>query len=161
MRQAIGGLVDRFEKGTLSRRELIAGLLALGVPSRATGAPAPNVPPIQVSGIDHLALRVSNVERSARFYAEHLGATVRSRSESSVFMDVGAQWIALFGPGAASTGFPPTPPGVDHVSFRPAFARSFEDRTRALGEHGLDPQSPPGSGRVYFKDPDGVILQLS
>jgi hypothetical protein len=30
-----------------------------------------------------------------------------------------------------------------------------------LREHGLDPTSPPGSGRVYFKDPDGVILQLS
>jgi hypothetical protein len=27
--------------------------------------------------------------------------------------------------------------------------------------HGLDPVSPPGSGRVYFKDPDGNILQLS
>ena len=40
-------------------------------------------------------------------------------------------------------------------------ARSTEERMGALREHGLDPQSPPGSGRVYFKDPDGVILQLS
>ena len=108
-----------------------------------------------MSGIDHLALRVSDIERSARFYAEHLGATVRSRSSSSIFMDVGAQWIALFGPGAASTGFAPTPPGVDHVSFQPTAVRSFEERTKALRDHGLDPQSPPGSGRVYFKDPDG------
>jgi catechol 2,3-dioxygenase-like lactoylglutathione lyase family enzyme len=74
---------------------------------------------------------------------------------------VGSQWIALFAPGTASTGFPATPPGIDHVSFRPTGPRGFEDRVRALREHGLDPQSPPGSSRVYFKDPDGVILQLS
>jgi catechol 2,3-dioxygenase-like lactoylglutathione lyase family enzyme len=160
MRQAIDELVDRFEMGTLSRRELIAGLLALGVSAPSGAAPA-SPKPIEVSGIDHLALRVSDIERSARFYAEHLGATVRSRSASSIFMDVGAQWIALFGPGAVSTGFAPTPPGVDHFSFRPTSVRSFEERTQALRDHGLDPHSPPDSGRVYFKDPDGVILQLS
>ena len=96
-----------------------------------------------------------------RFYAEHLGGTVRSQSPNAVFMDVGAQWVALFGPGTASTGFAPTPPGVDHISFQPRKERTFEERTRALQERGLDPKSPPGSGRVYFKDPDGVILQLS
>jgi catechol 2,3-dioxygenase-like lactoylglutathione lyase family enzyme len=161
MQHAIDDLVDRFEEGALTRRELVVGLLALGVSAPAAGLAAPALPPIQVGGIDHLALRVSDVERSARFYSEHLGATVRSRSSSSIFMDVGAQWIALFGPGATSTGFAPTPPGLDHVSFEPTAIRTFEERTKALREHGLDPQSPPGSGRVYFKDPDGVILQLS
>lgn len=161
MRQAMDELVDRFERGALSRRELIAGLLALGAsaPPAVAGPASPG--PIEVSGIDHLALRVSDVERSGRFYAEHLGATVRSRMSNAIFMDVGAQWIALFGPGVASTGFSPTPPGLDHFSFRPTSLRGFEERTQALREHGLDPQSPPGSGRVYFKDPDGVILQLS
>lgn len=160
MHQAMDELVDRFERGALSRRELIAGLLALGACAPPTAA-GPAAGPIEVSGIDHVALRVSDVERSARFYAEHLGASVRSRSSSAVFMDVGAQWIALFGPGVASTGFAPAPPGLDHLSFRPTSLKSLEERTRALREHGLDPRSPPGSGRVYFKDPDGVILQLS
>jgi metallothiol transferase len=161
MRQTIDELVNRYDRGALSRRELIAGLLALGgaAPPAAAGIAYPR--PIEVSGIDHLALRVSDIDRSSRFYAEHLGATVRSRSSNSIFMDVGQQWIALFGPGAPSTGFAPTPPGLDHVSFRPTAVRGFEERTQALREHGLDPQSPPGSGRVYFKDPDGVILQLS
>jgi len=154
-------LVDRFERGALSRRELIAGLLALGASTpRAVGGPA-SPRPIEVSGVDHIALRVSDVERSTRFYAEHFGATVRSRSSNAMFIDVGAQWIALFGPGAPSTGFAPTPPGLDHISFQPTAVRGFEERTQSLREHGLDPKSPPGSGRVYFKDPDGVILQLS
>jgi hypothetical protein len=50
---------------------------------------------------------------------------------------------------------------VAHARFRPTAARRFEEQTQALRDHGLDPQSPPDSGRVYFKDPDGVILQLS
>jgi catechol 2,3-dioxygenase-like lactoylglutathione lyase family enzyme len=161
MRQAIDELVGRFERGALSRRELIAGLLAVASSAADAAGGSAAAPPIEVSGIDHLALRVQDVERSARFYADHLGARIRSRSPSAVFMDVGAQWIALFGPGAASTGFPAPPPGLDHVSFRSASVRGFEERTQALRERGLNPQSPPGSGRVYFKDPDGVTLQLS
>ena len=161
MRQAAEELVDRYERGALSRRELVAGLLAMGAASWSAGG-VPNSPaPIEVSGLDHLALRVTDLERSTLFYARHLGATVRSRSSNSVFLDIGAQWIALFGPGAASTGFAETPPGVDHVSFHSTRVRSVDERMGALREHGLDPKTPPNSGRVYFKDPDGVILQLS
>jgi len=160
VRQATEELVGRFEKGLISRRELVAGILALATrPSEAAQAAAAK--PLQVSGIDHVALRVSDVQRSAKFYKELFGATVRSESASSVFLDVGNDWVALFGRGVASTSFGSTEPGVDHISFHSVNARSAEDRMRVLREHGLDPTSPPGSGRVYFKDPDGVILQLS
>jgi hypothetical protein len=50
---------------------------------------------------------------------------------------------------------------VDHLSFHSVNARSADERMTVLREHGLDPVSPSGSGRVYFKDPDGNILQLS
>jgi metallothiol transferase len=160
VRQATEDLVSRFERGVVSRRELVAGILALA--ARPSGAAqAAGGTPIQVSGIDHVALRVSDVERSAQFYKELFGASVRSQSPSSVFLDVGDDWLALFARGVASTGYGATQPGVDHVSFHSVTARSAEDRMRVLREHGLDPTSPPGSGRVYFKDPDGVILQLS
>jgi metallothiol transferase len=139
---------------------LVTALVALAVrPSGAAQAGAAT--PIQVSGIDHVALRVSDVERSARFYTELFGATVRSRSQGSVFLDVGEDWVALFGRGVASTGYGATELGVDHLSFHSVTARSAEQRMGALREHGLDPASPPGSGRVYFRDPDGIILQLS
>ncbi len=161
MRQATERLLDRYEIGALSRRDLIAGLLALGAATRPAAAGTGSPPPIEVAGLDHLALRVRDVGRSTRFYTRHLGATVRTQSSSAAFLDVGAQWIALFGPGQASTSFGETPPGVDHVSFHAAKARSLEERMAALRAHDLDPTTPPGSGRVYFRDPDGVILQLS
>jgi metallothiol transferase len=160
MREATDELVGRFERGSISRRELVAALLALAArPSAAAQAPAAR--PIPVSGIDHVALRVSDVQRSARFYTGLFGATVRSQSQASVFLDVGDDWVALFGPGVASTGYGATEPGVDHLSFHSVNARSAAERMTVLREHGLEPVSPPGSGRVYFKDPDGNILQLS
>ena len=162
MREATDELVGRFERGSISRRELVAALLALAARPSADAAQAAAAPkPIQVSGIDHVALRVSDVPKSARFYTELFGATVRSQSPTSVFLDVGDDWVALFGPGVASTGYGSTAPGVDHLSFHSVNARSAADRMAVLREHGLDPVSPPGSGRVYFKDPDGNILQLS
>jgi metallothiol transferase len=160
MREAADELVGRFERGSISRRELVAALLALAARS-AGAAPAGAAKPIQVSGIDHVALRVSDVETSARFYTSLFGATVRSQSPTSAFLDVGDDWVALFGRGVASTGYGATDPGVDHLSFHSVQVRSAAERMGALREHGLEPVSPPGSGRVYFKDPDGNILQLS
>jgi hypothetical protein len=50
---------------------------------------------------------------------------------------------------------------VDHISFHATKQRSLDERMGALRDHNLNPDSPPGSNRVYFKDPDGIILQLS
>jgi catechol 2,3-dioxygenase-like lactoylglutathione lyase family enzyme len=50
---------------------------------------------------------------------------------------------------------------VDHISFHSSQHRSLAERIGVLREHGLDPVSPAGSNRVYFGDPDGIILQLS
>ena len=161
MRELTDELVGRFERGAISRRELVAALVALA--ARPSSAAQPGAAkPIQVSGIDHVALRVSDVQKSARFYTELFGATVRSQSEGSVFLDVGEDWVALFARGVATTGYGASgTPGVDHLSFHSVNARSADERMSVLREHGLEPVSPPGSGRVYFKDPDGNILQLS
>ena len=169
MTAEIEHLVCCFERGAMSRRELIAGLGALcAAPTAVAGAilrtsvPQPGrAAPIPVSGIDHIALRVSELARSTAFYRDHLGGRIRSRSSNSTFLDVGGQWVALFARGAVSTGYEVTQPGVDHISFHSPQHRSLAERTGVLRDNGLDPVSPAGSNRVYFRDPDGIILQLS
>ena len=152
-------LVRCFERGTMSRRELIAGLGALCV---APAAPQPEQrSPIPLSGIDHVALRVSDLARSTAFYRDRLGGRIRSQSSDSTFLDIGNQWVALFARGAVSTGYDATQPGVDHLSFHSPQHRSLAERMGVLKSQGFDPVSPPGSNRVYFRDPDGIILQLS
>lgn len=162
-------LVRCFEQGAISRRELIAGLGALFVVSApGTDAVPPSVTaqaeprrPIPLSGIDHIALRVSDLARSTAFYRDRLGGRIRSTSSDSTFLDVGSQWVALFARGAVSTGYDATRPGVDHISFHSPQHRSLDERMGVLRAQGLDPVSPPDSNRVYFRDPDGIILQLS
>ena len=169
MTAEIERLVCCFERGAMSRRELIAGLGALCTAhTAAAGAvvrrsvPQPGqATPIPVSGLDHIALRVSDLARSTAFYRDHLGGRIRSQSSNSTFLDVGSQWVALFGRGAVSTGYEATQSGVDHISFNSSKHRSLAERMGVLRDHGLDPVSPAGSNRVYFRDPDGIILQLS
>jgi catechol 2,3-dioxygenase-like lactoylglutathione lyase family enzyme len=167
MTDDIERLVRCFEQGAMSRRELIAGLGALCVAPAVAPDAAPSLPqseprtPIPLSGIDHIALRVSDLTRSTAFYRDRLGGRIRSQSSDSTFLDVGSQWVALFARGAVSTGYDATQPGVDHISFHSPQHRSLADRMGVLRAHGLDPVSPPGSNRVYFRDPDGIILQLS
>ena len=124
-------LVRGFERGAISRRELMAALGALCAAgtARASAQERGSRAPIPLSGMDHSALRVSDLARSTAFYRDHLGGRIRSRSPSSVFLDVGH--------------------------------RSVDERMGVLRARGLDPVSPAGSGRVYFRDPDGIILQLS
>ncbi len=83
MTAEIERLVCCFDRGAMSRRELIAGLGALcAVPTAAAGAvvrrsvPQPGQgAPIPVGGIDHIALRVSDLARSIAFYRDHLWLT--------------------------------------------------------------------------------------
>lgn len=165
MRAELDRLVRCFERGAISRRELVAGLGALcaaAAGTARTSAQQPTSPaPIPVSGMDHIALRVSDLARSSAFYREHLGGRIRSESSNSVFLDVGSHWVALFARGAVTTGHEARQPGVDHISFHSPQHRSLEARMGVLRDHGLDPTSPAGSNRVYFRDPDGIILQLS
>jgi metallothiol transferase len=161
-------MVQCYERGAITRRELIAGLVAMcaGPVAQPSGCAtfsqdATAKEPIPLSGLDHIALRVSDLARSTKFYQEHLGGRIRSQSSSSTFLDVGQHWVALFARGAVSTGYEATRPGVDHISFHSPQHRSLEERMGVLRTHGLNPVSPAGSGRVYFRDPDGIILQLS
>ena len=165
MRAELDRLVGCFERGAISRRELMTGLgvlCATAAGTAPTSAQQPESPaPIPLSGMDHIALRVSDLARSTAFYRDHLGGRIRSESPGSVFLDVGSHWVALFARGTATTGHAERQPGVDHISFHSPQHRSLEARMEVLRNHGLDPTSPAGSNRVYFSDPDGIILQLS
>lgn len=163
MRETIEAMLTEYERGRLSRRQLathLAGLAAAAVglagpsahaqagPDRAPGqAPAPT---FRSTGVDHVALRVSDVERSRDFYVRHLGLRpTGSCSGSSCFLDCGDDFLALFRGDR---------PGLDHYAFAidgydPAEA---VERLRAAG---LTPDRR--ADRVYFLDPDGIEVQVT
>jgi hypothetical protein len=83
----LDALVESFARGTLSRRELVRGLIALAAaPAASLMGPAPaaaqnaSAPIVRVRSINHIHFDVSDLKRSADFYAAMFGAKVRDQN---------------------------------------------------------------------------------
>src|SRR5207249_10183041 len=79
MESIISNLLSRFEKGSLSRRELVQGLALLAV--SGTGASAQEGINFKSANIDHVSVQVGNLQRSVDFYQKMFGFTVVSQAE--------------------------------------------------------------------------------
>jgi hypothetical protein len=151
MEAMIERLVACFERGELSRRQVIAGIATLvaaaGQPSAGEAAQQPAT--FRAVGLNHIALRVTDIPRSRDFYIRHLGMEVMSESASSCFLRCGEHFVALFRR---------DPAGMDHYCY------SVEDYTvigaaDKLRAQGFEPRVT--GNRIYFPDPDGLIVQLA
>src|SRR5688572_12966988 len=48
-----------------------------------------------ITGLNHLTLAVSDLERAVVFYSELLGFSIRMRGPSSAYLEAGTLWLAL------------------------------------------------------------------
>src|SRR5687768_10730772 len=92
MQQVIDEVLRQYEKGALSRRELLAGLAALMAGSSVvTAQPVP----IEAKTLNHVTLRVTDVDRSVTFYRQLFGFPVVNRQPTSIGLGVGDWHIGL------------------------------------------------------------------
>lgn len=150
-------IVESFQRGAITRRQLIAQLLALGAAgaglplhARAQAPASGPASTFAVTGIDHLALSVTDVKRSVAFYQKHLGLRMsRDGGEGSAFLSTaGTDFLALF---RGNT------PGLHHFSFSiPEY--DADDAAARIQAAGL--QLRRADNRVYFPDPDGLTVQV-
>ena len=75
METVISDLVERFERGKLSRRQLIGGLTALAGTAAATRAGAQQTP-FSSTRIDHVSIQVTDLPRSIAFYRDVFGLEI-------------------------------------------------------------------------------------
>ena len=148
MQNLVSNLLKAYEAGRLSRRQLVQSVAAL---ASGTAAAAAGASTFQGAEINHVALNVTDVARSRDFYQEHLGLPVVSESARNCFLGMGHNFLALFQNQQA---------GMNH------YCIAIEDYevnkvTEELRRRGFHPRQPAGSRRVYFKDPDGITVQLS
>jgi len=147
-------IVNEFLGGRLSRRQLITQLMAMGAAASGAGALAraaqqENGSTFQARSIDHIALSVTDIERSRAWYEEHLALRTTSVSRTSAFLDCGPDFLALF---------KGEKPGLHHYSYAiPDYSQ--EGAAERLREAGLEPKLR--GNRTYFDDPDGIEVQVS
>jgi catechol 2,3-dioxygenase-like lactoylglutathione lyase family enzyme len=148
-------LVEDFERGKLSRRQLVSRLMGLGAAltmrPRAGEASQGEGSTFQATGLDHVALNVSSVPRSRDFYIKHLGLKViRDGGEDNCFLGAGGDFFL--------TLFKGEKPGLNHYCYaiRGYTADQAEAKLKAAG---LKPRRE--DNRVYFPDPDGIEVQVA
>ena len=123
-------------------------------------------------GLQHVALIVSDLDASRRFYGEQLGMEELQRPASFGFAGAwyraGGQEIHLIG--AADTSAQPgwgSRPRTDvglaaHLAFEVDDLDTECERLRSIGVDACSAARPRGDGvvQIYFEDPDGHLVEL-
>lgn len=151
MKATLAHLIDQYDEGKLTRRQLMASLAAVaGAGSVAGKATAAEVPTFQATRLNHIALNVTDVARSRDFYVRHLGLSVTSDSAPhNCFLDCGPNFVALFRGREA---------GMHHYCYSITDFDTEEVAVK-LREVNLEPDIQ--GRRIYFPDPDGLTVQLA
>ena len=79
MESIISDLLTRFEKGSLSRRELVQGLAMLA--ASGTTAVAQEGIDFKTANVDHVSIQVADLQRSVDFYQKMFGFSVVSEDK--------------------------------------------------------------------------------
>jgi catechol 2,3-dioxygenase-like lactoylglutathione lyase family enzyme len=148
-------IVEQFERGQISRRQLASRLMGLGATMAAMAGTAEagqdQESTFRATGLNHVALDVRDVPRSRDFYARHLGLEViRDGGEDNCFLGSGGGFFL--------TLFRGDQPGLNHYCYT---IRDFDpDRAEEkLKAARLEVRRV--SGRIYFNDPDGIEVQVA
>ncbi len=124
---------------------------------------------IQVAGLDHLVLRVADLDRAIKFYGEVLGCHVERRLDEPklVQLRAGSSMIDLVPAGPASQSAEAAAArNLDHFAVRIS-TFDFQALAAHLGRHGIAAgevrrrYGAEGYGSsLYITDPDGNVVEL-
>jgi len=148
----ISDLVSRFERGSLTRRELI-GALALLAGSGA-GAGLAEGATLKSASINHVSVLVTDMARSIDFYGRVFGLTLVNEDKANKIARLGANGKVL-----VSLRIEPPPGVIDHFAIGvEGFNRDAV--TADLKGFGLTPADNIQFG-FHVKDPDGAVVQIT
>jgi catechol 2,3-dioxygenase-like lactoylglutathione lyase family enzyme len=151
MESIISNLLTRFEKGALSRRDLVSGLAVLA--ASQIDAAAQSSLDFKTATIDHVSIQVADLQRSIDFYQKMFGFTVVSQEQPREIVRLGNNRTLVSlnrgGPGGR----------IDHFAIGVP-RHSSDAAKRYLTERGATPLQGDYAG-LHVKDPDGVNVQIS
>jgi catechol 2,3-dioxygenase-like lactoylglutathione lyase family enzyme len=150
-------LVDKmlrdFERGALSRRQLVATMAGLAA-GAATMSPALAAPTLKAITLNHVTVRVPDLLKTSKFYQEFFGMKLAQQSETIHILSVGESFFGI--------EQKPEVAALDHFDFgiEGWDAAAMRAKVQAAG---LKPT--PGSRgddeSFKFNDPDGFVVQVN
>jgi catechol 2,3-dioxygenase-like lactoylglutathione lyase family enzyme len=155
MIETIERMLSEMERGKLSRRELVVSLAALaaGASTAAGALAAPAKTGFQAVSINHVTVRVPDIQRTSQFYQEFFGMPLRQQSATVIILGVGDSFFGI----EQAQG---NTASVDHLDF--GIANFNADNVRAkLRDRGLKSDSSSSKESFKFYDPDGFQLQVN
>ena len=151
MESIISDLLTRFEKGSLSRRELVQGLAMLA--ASGTTAVAQEGIDFKTANVDHVSIQVADLQRSVDFYQKIFGFSVVSEDKPLGIIRLGTNRTLVSLNHQSPAGI------VDHFAIGvPRYSR--ESAERYLTQRGARPENDPYAG-LHVNDPDGINVQIS
>ena len=147
--QHISDLVNEYERGRLTRRELIQTLAMLA----AAGATA-SAAPLRSGSINHVSVLVTDMARSMEFYNRVFGLSLQNEDKANKIARLGIGGKVL-----VSLRVEPPPGLIDHFAIGvEGFNRDAV--TKELQSMGLTPRENLEFG-FHVKDPDGANVQIT
>ena len=151
MEQLVSNLLQKFERGALSRRELVQGLTLLAAGAAGVNALAQN-PGFQGGSISHVSLSVSDLDRSVEFYRKTFGLVVLSEDKKLEIKRLGKTRTLVSLRRATPVGV------VDHFAIG-VDGFNKEAVTKDLAARGVTPTQNVDAG-FHVNDPDGFPVQI-
>lgn len=112
---------------------------------------------MRVTGINHITLAVSDVERSLAFYRDVLGCDVRAVWPEGAYLEAGSLWLCLSLDAQVRTA---PHPDYTHIAFSVAEDDFPSLSIRLMNECRLWKANGSEGASVYFLDPDGHKLEI-
>jgi catechol 2,3-dioxygenase-like lactoylglutathione lyase family enzyme len=170
--RVIDEMLERYERGQVSRREVITALSALFLtPGSASAQSGPA--PVAVRSLNHVSISVSNVDRSVEFYQSVFGMRVISREgvagnpiagQAPAAPGAGIVVNLAPGPGPEFLGIYKAEP-AGHIGHFCLGVQNFDaDATlKVLKDRGLNARmrTRGESKEIFVDDPDKVQVQLT
>jgi catechol 2,3-dioxygenase-like lactoylglutathione lyase family enzyme len=152
MEAIISDLLNRFEKGALTRRGLIQGLAMLTAAGGAASVGQAQDAGLKGVKIDHISIQVSDLPRSIAFYEKMFGLTILSEDKPNEISRLGAGKVIVSLHHKSPTAI------VDHFAIG---VENFnkESVTRQLKALGVTPEENLDAG-FHIKDPEGMSVQI-
>jgi len=162
MNREVERLVGLYDRGGLSRRQLLQGLFAIGLGSSVGSAVAGGLETraqspalFETRTLNHVTLYASSVSRSKAFYQRLTGLPIQAEDKDSCEFRLEDGFLGIYAPDAGQQ------PGFNHFCFG---IEKYDPQTTFNAIEAAMPEAKPtleDQGQVYVQDPDGVRVQFA